>query len=76
MSDMIGDPNAYLRELERDRNALLEALGYLANEAEAIAEMARPSIGNTNVACLLLRVENARAVIAEIQIPARAKEPK
>ena len=36
----------------------------LTNEANAIAEMARPCIGNTKAACLLTRVTEARAALA------------
>jgi len=57
-------------EDERQRRAdlhdsLIDALEKLANEAEAIAEMARPSIGNTNVECLMHRVRIARGLIAK-----------
>ena len=42
---------------------LLEALIKLSNEVMGSAEMARPSIGNTNANCLLQRAEEARAAI-------------
>jgi hypothetical protein len=50
-----------LKAINADMLATLEKL---TNEANAIAEMARPCIGNTNVACLLTRCTEARAAIA------------
>jgi hypothetical protein len=46
---------------------LVKALTNLLNEANAIAEMARPCIGNTNVACLLNRCVEASAALAEAE---------
>lgn len=61
----------FARTLERELSAsqaeverLREAMQKLANEAFAIAEMARPCIGHTNAAVLHLRIKEAEDAIA------------
>lgn len=56
--------------------ALRVAAQKLLNEAIAIAELARPSIGNTNVECLLTRCTEVQAALARAERADQSNEAR
>ena len=71
--------NRHIKHAERERK-LVEALRSLRNECSGAAGIALPelhvALGNTNVACLKRRIEEADAALALFDQPVAPKETK
>ena len=74
----IRDQTRQIAELDAERDRLREALRYLKGESAAFLALAKSDsdvtywAGNTNIACLQLRIDEARAALAASE----QKEPK